>query len=218
MEPSNTASSLETNFSRLDPKSQRGIFFCLSLAAFLQHCIESDFVPVIETAAKTECVGVQRTKIVSELATAMLVACNFPNDKAFTDFFGCDPELLRGITVMLIVTDSDDPRKVLDKPSYTGNQNEARSQAASTVLRILGVSDKGLIEQLNGVEFAKKWNEFSAMLVPGVLTGLRRMPHPAMIDATLQRIGTLPPWSRAVVREYIKRMAMEASKSDGADS
>jgi hypothetical protein len=118
---------------------------------------------------------------------------------------------------MLVVTESDAPQKVLDEPSYSRNQNEARTQAVSTVLRILGVSDKGPIGQLNGTEFAKKWNEFSATLVPGVLTGLRRMPQPALIDSTLQRIGTLPPWSRAVVREYMKRMAMEASKSDNAN-
>jgi hypothetical protein len=217
VELSNSTASLGTNFKRLDPKDQRGIFFCLSLSAFLQHCIESDFVPIIEEIVKTKCTGAQRTKVVSELATAMLASCHFPNDKVFADFFGRDPELLRGIAVMLVLTDSDEPRKVLDEPPYTRDQNEARAQAVLAVLRILGVSDKGPIEQLNGVAFAKKWNEFCTILIPGALSGMKGMPQPAVIDATMQRIGTLPPWSKAVVREYMKRIEVEDSKSRNAD-
>jgi hypothetical protein len=214
---SNRISSLGIDFKRLDAKDQRGIFFCLSLSAFLQHCIENDFVPIIEKITKTKCTGDQRTKIVSELATAMLASCHFPNDKAFAGFFGCDPELLRGIAMMLILTESDEPRKVLNEPSYTRDRNEARAQAVSAVLRILGVSDKGPIEQLSGVALAKKWNEFCATLIPGALTGMKGMPPPAMIDAALQRIGHLPPWSKAVVREYMKRIKIEASNSRNAN-
>ena len=211
---SNTSSSLGIKFKRLDPKAQSGIFFCLSLSAFLQHCIGNDFVPIIETTVKTPCVGVQRKEIVSELATAMLASCDFQNDKAFADLFGCDPELLRGITVMLVLADSDEPKKVLEKTSYTRNGNEARIQAVSAVMRILGVSDKELIGQLNGIAFAKRWNEFSTTLIPGVLTGMKGWAHSSMIDATLQRIGSLSPWSEAVLQEYIKKIMAKVSKSD----
>lgn len=213
---STISSSLETEFKRLDPKDQNGIFFCLSLSAFIQYCIGNDFVPIIEASVKRPCVGVQRKKIVSELATAILASSNFPNDKAFADFFGCDPELLRGITVMLVLADSDEPRKVLEKTSYTWNQNEARIQAVSAVMRILGVSDKGLIGQLDGIAFAKKWNEFSATLIPGILTGMNGMAHPSIIDATVRRIGSLSPWGKAVLQEYNKRITVEVSKSHDA--
>ena len=215
--PNDISSSLASDFKRLGLKDQRGIFFCLSLSAFLQHCIGNDFVPIIEATVKAKCVGAQRTKIVSELATAMLASCNFPNDNTFADYFECDPELLRGITVMLVLTDSDEPRKVLDEPSYPRNQNEARTQAVSTVLHVLGVSEKALIEQLNGIAFAKMWDEFSTILIPGVLTGMKEMAQPAMISASLQRIGSLPDWSKAVLREYIKRIAPEDSKSHNAN-
>ena len=211
------SSSLGTDFKRLGLKDQRGIFFCLSLSAFLQHCIESDFVPLIEATVKAKCIGTQRTKIISELATAMVASCNFPNDKNFAEYFDCDPEMLRGITVMLVVTDSDEPRKVLEEPTYPRNQIEARAQAISAVLRILSVSENSLIEQLNGIAFAKKWDEFSAILIPGALTGMKEMPQPAIIDATLQRIGTLPDWGKAVVREYIKKIAIKESKSPDAN-
>ena len=211
-----TSSSLEPAFRRLDPKEQNGIFFCLSLSAFVEHCIGHDFVPIVEAILKRPCVGVQRRKAVSELATAMLACCNFPNDQAFVDLFGCDPELLRGIAEMLVLADSDEPRKVLDKPSYARDQSEARIQAVTAALRILGVSDKGSVEQLNGTEFAEKWKEFSTNLIPGVLTGMKGMAQSSMIDATLRRIGFLSPWAKAVLQEYINRITTDVSRSDNA--
>jgi len=212
----NTSSPLGAEFKRLDPKDQSGIFFCLSLSAFLQHCIANDFVPIIEATVKTPCVGVQRKKIVSELAIAMLASCDIPNNKDFADLFGCDPELLRGITVMFVLADSDEPRKVLEKTSYARNGEEARIQAVSAVMGILEVSDQGLIGQLNGAAFAKKWNEFNTTLIPGILTEMKGWAHPAMIGAALQRIATLSPWSKAVLQEYINRITAEDSKSHDA--
>jgi hypothetical protein len=73
-----------------------------------------------------------------------------------------------------------------------------------------------MIGQLNGIEFTKKWNEFSATLIPGALTGMKGMPHPSMIAATLKRIGFLSPWSKAVLQEYIKIITAEVSKSHNA--
>lgn len=213
---SNTFSSLETTFKDLDPKDQNGIFFCLSLAAFVEHCIENDFVPIIEETVEKPCHGVERKKIVSELATAMVASCNFPNDKAFAELFGRDPDMLRGITVMLILADSDDPSRAREKISYSRNRDEARIQAISVVLRILGVSDKGMIKQLNGIEFAKKWTEFSGALIPGARIGMKGMPHPAMIAATLKRIGFLSAWSKAVLHEYIKIITVGVAKGDDA--
>jgi hypothetical protein len=213
---SNTFSSLESTFKRLDPKDQSGIFFCLSLAAFIEHCIENDFVPIIEETVEEPCVGVERKKIVSELATAMVASCNFPNDKAFAQMFGCDPDMLRGITVMLVLADSDDPSRVREKSYYSRNRDEAKSQAVSALLRILGVSDKGMIRQLNGIEFSKRWNEFSEAFILGALTGMKGMPHPAMIAATVKRMGSLSHWSKAVLQEYIKIITVGVSKGHNA--
>ena len=212
----NISSSLETTFKRLDPKDQNGIFFCLSLAAFIEHCVENDFVPIIEETMEKPCVGVERKKIVSELAIAMVASCNFPNEKAFAELFGRDPDMLRGITVMLILADSDDPSRVREKISYSRNRDEARVQAVSAVMRIFGVSDKGMIGRLNGIEFTKKWNEFSTILIPGTLTGMKGMPHPSIIAATLKRIKFLSSWSNAVLQEYIKIITVEVSKSRNA--
>jgi hypothetical protein len=210
---SNNSSSLETTFQRLDPKDQKGIFFCLSLAAFIEHCVENDFAPIIEETTDKPCVGVERRKIVSELATAMVASCNFPSEKAFDEMFGRDPDMLRGIVVMLILADSDDPSRVSKRISYSRNRDEARIQAVSAVMRILGVSDKRMMGQLNGVEFTKQWNKFSPALVLGALTGMKGMPHPAMIAATLKRIGFLSSWGNAVLREYIK--IISAGNSNG---
>jgi hypothetical protein len=48
-----------TDFKRLNAKDQRRIFFCMSLSAVLQHCIEDDFVPIMEEITKTKCTGYQ---------------------------------------------------------------------------------------------------------------------------------------------------------------
>jgi hypothetical protein len=213
---SSKSSALEPAFKGLSPKDQNGIFFCLSLSAFLEHCIEHDFLPMIEAAIKRPCGGVQRRKVIAELAIAMLACCNFSDDATFADYFGCDPELLRGITVMLVLADSDDPKKVIEKPSYARSQSEARDQAIASALRILEVSDNAAAEQLSGAAFANTWNEFTTNLIPGALSGMKGMAQSSIVDATLRRIGFLSPWGKAVLQEYIKRITMNgANGRDG---
>ena len=198
------ASSLGTIFKQLDPKDQRGIFFCLSLAGFVEHYIEGDFVPIIEDIVDTTCIGDVGKKIILELATAILASCDFPDDKAFADLFGRDPDMLRGITIMLMLAESNDPSKAREKIPYSRKRDEARVQVVSEILRLLGVKDKQITIQLNGVELTRKWNELSAALVPGALAGMKSMSQAAIIGASLKRIGFLSSWSNTVLQEYIK--------------
>src|SRR5262249_29584716 len=132
-------------------------------------------------------------------------SCHFPNDKAHAQYFAHDPESLREMAAMLLLAEHDDTRNVLEATSYSRNSDEARVQAVLAVLRILGVTDNGLIGKLSGMEFAKKWNELSIGLISGSLTGMRRTPHKILIENTSRRIGSLAPRSKAILREYIKR-------------
>jgi len=214
--PVNTSSSLEAAYKKLVATDQSGIFFCLSLAAFTEHCIENDFLPIIEEIVESPCVGTNRKKTVSELATAMVASCNFPSDKPFAELIGRDPDMLRGITVMLILADSDDPDKARQKTSYSRNRDEARAQAIAEVMRILKVSNTKTTAQLNGIEFSRKWDEFNEILVPGALTGMKGMAHLDIVAAALRRIGFLSPTSKAVLQEYIKIITAGISKGQAA--
>jgi len=204
--------TLQTTFNSLKPRDQSGIFFCLSLAAFIEHCIENDFVPAIEAIIEKPCAGANRKKIILELATAMAASCDFSDGKSSAELYGRDPDLLRGIIVMLILADSDDPAKVRQKTIYSRNRDEARAQAVSEALRILKMRNKKTAAQLDGIEFSKKWNELSATLVPGALHGMRKMMHFDIIASALRRIGFLSPTSKAVLQEYIKIITVGISK------
>jgi len=214
--PANTSSSLEAAYKNLVAADQSGIFFCLSLAAFTEHCVESDLLPIIEDITEAPCVDADRKKIASELTTAMVASCHFHNDKPAAELFGRDPDMLRGITVMLILADSDNPDKARQKTPYSRNRDEAKEQAIAEVLRTLNVSNKKTTARLNGSEFSSKWNEFSEILVPGALAGMKGMAHLDIVAAALRRIGFLSPTSKAVLQEYIKIITAGISKGQAA--
>jgi len=199
--------TLESAFKNLDPPDQSGIFFCLSLAGFTEHCIETDFVPIIERILEKPCAGADKKRVVSELATAMVASCDFSGGKPFPELYGRDPELLRGVTVMLILADSDDPGKARQKTAYSRKPDEARAQAVANIIRILEVESKTAIARLNGIELSKKWNEFVAALIPGGLVGMKGMGHDEIMARALRRIEFLSLWGKSVLQEYIRIIA-----------
>jgi hypothetical protein len=189
----------------MDTLLQNRIAISVSLAGFVQRVAENDLLPKILPALGNSATAGIKKRIATELAIGVVACANVPDRLVLWDVWGMEGESLRQMIAMLVLSESNDSRQVLDNAKYSSSPDEARLQALLAVVRLTGVKDDTLITRLNTEQFGKEWNGLVADFVGGTLTGFRRAQRAAILESIAGKLESLTPRGNAIIEELVKR-------------
>lgn len=200
-------SSLPRKLQRLREDDQRFILIAVNGSGFLCRAVEDNLLPSLEAVLGRPVTASARPKVVKEYAIAILACCDAQLDQPSSRFLGQKPELLRETMAMLVLSEHDDKRNILEQARYSRNPDEAKIQANLSVLSFLECRDSSLIEKLRGMDFTDRWYEIIGSFMPGFITGAQRMPHTTFVESGMRSVKRLKPRSQSILDELVERMA-----------
>lgn len=200
-------SPLKSRFKKMDPLTQDRVALSVTLAGFICRAAEDQLLPIIVPALATSMSPSLRKCLVTELAIGLISCLSMPDEFTLNDIWGLESDALRQITAMLVFSENDDPRQVLETAKYSSNPDEARVQVLLSIVRLAGAKNDNLMAKINTPAFGKEWTGFVTEFVDGAITGLKRAQRLAVIESVADKLESLSPRSQTLIEEFIKRVS-----------
>lgn len=199
-------SSPARQFGSLNAADQRFISISMGLAYLMPRQGVADLMNVIHSVLGRSLAEPQRKKVETELAIALVSCLGMPDDPTSRKLIHRDPEFLRELVGMLILSESGDERNVISTAHYSRNDHEARLQAIVSVGKLLARDDGSFINALNCAKFTNAWLSTCRVAVSGALKGEQRSSGDELSQAVSNHISRLSVRGRAIIGECIKKL------------
>lgn len=201
---SNLFSSFKSRVKNQSLMTQKRVVLVVSVAGFAQRSVEDSLLPILESDSGIQIPQDLKKKIVAELALAFISSARISASPNLDNFWGMEPEMLREILVIMILSENGDERQVLENLKYSSNHDEARVQVLLFVENLIDVDSGSLIERLNSSTFGFVWNGLVTDFIDGSLTAMNRNPLNYVLEAAFDRLEALAPRSKSIVEGFIQ--------------